>query len=57
MEKKYKVCFDKDSVEELIEVMQKNIHRKDTYVSFTDNLTDDIEVFLKKQMKLMILIF
>nr|WP_241395327.1 PRD domain-containing protein [Clostridium beijerinckii] len=28
--------------------MQKNIHRKDTYVSFTDNLTDDIEVFLKK---------
>ncbi|GEA31133.1 BglG family transcription antiterminator [Clostridium diolis] len=48
MEKKYKVCFDKDSVEELIEVMQKNIHRKDTYVSFTDNLIDDIEVFLKK---------
>ncbi|RII33100.1 PRD domain-containing protein [Clostridium chromiireducens] len=48
MEKKYKVCFDKDGVEELIEVMQKNIHRKDTYVSFTDNLIDDIEVFLKK---------
>ncbi len=48
MEKKYNVCFDKDSVEELIEVMQKNIRRKDAYVSFTDNLIDDIEVFLKK---------
>ncbi|MFL0167049.1 BglG family transcription antiterminator [Candidatus Clostridium helianthi] len=48
MEKKYNVCFDKDSVEELIEVMKKNIRRKDAYVSFTDNLIDDIEVFLKK---------
>lgn len=48
MERKYKVCFDKDSVEELIGVLQKNIRRKDACVSFTDNLIDDIEIFLKK---------
>ncbi|NRT28592.1 hypothetical protein B0I68_002197 [Clostridium beijerinckii] len=45
MGKKYNVCFDKDSIEELIEVLQKNIRKKDSYVSFTDNLIDDIEIF------------
>lgn len=48
MQGKYNVCFHKDSIEELIEVLQKNIRRKDARVSFTDNLIDDIENFLKK---------
>lgn len=48
MERKYKVCVDKNSIEELIKVLQKNIRKEDVSVSFTDNLIDDIEIFLKK---------
>lgn len=48
MEKKYKVCFDKHSAQELIEVLQKNIRREDACISFTNNLIDDIEIFFKK---------
>lgn len=48
MEEKYRVCFDKDSTQELIEVLKKNIRREDACVSFANNLIDDIENFLKK---------
>lgn len=48
LEKKYSISFNIQSIEEVIEVLKKNIKRVIGNISFTDYLEEDIEEFIKK---------
>lgn len=47
LEKEYRVSFQIDSIQNLLEILSKNVRRKVGSISFTDYLEDDIEEFLK----------
>lgn len=48
LEKKYSIEFNDESIQEVIEVLNKNIKREIGNISFTDYLEEDIEDFIKK---------
>lgn len=47
LEKRYQVFFNLDTGECLLEVLNKNVRKNISNISFTDYLADDIEDFLK----------
>ena len=48
LEKKYSIELNTKSINEVLDVLQKNIKREIGSISFTDYLEEDIEVFIKR---------
>ncbi|WP_416175464.1 BglG family transcription antiterminator [Clostridium sp.] len=48
VENRYNVYFGKDDINELIDILKKNIAKQESDILFTNNLTEDIENCLKR---------